>query len=240
MFLLVSVIFIVYCYSKNKKRKEKKEEIKEEKKKTEEDISNLELRNKQLEEQRNSEEIKFQEMLTQNAQQNKQNEKRLKELKDEKLEYIKKLDNLEEICKEQKDKIQDMKRNQITIKLSNESDELSIKDKNILMNYIKKIRQKYPDFSDIVSTVKGKIDINKLMHITVQSDDQSIKCIVICKKNDIFNNVINKIYEDKPEFKEYKHYFLGNGMTIEEYKSIEENNIKDGNGITINKLEIDQ
>ena len=231
--LIVVFAIIIVIYENKKKRKEKKAKMKEE-------ISNLQKKNQNLEEQKNNEEKKFQDMLTKKEIENLEIEGRLIVINDEKIKSDEKYDILKEKYKEQKEKMKDMKRNQVTIKLSNESDELSIEDKIILKNYIDEVRKNYPHIPGIVSTVKGKINKKNLMHITVQSDDQIIKCIVICQKNDIFNSVINKIYENKPEFKEYKHYFLGNGMVINDYKSIEENNIKDGNGITLNKLENEQ
>ena len=61
-----------------------------------------------------------------------------------------------------------------------------------------------------------------------KSGDQSLSCAVLCKETDIFNTVVNKLFIQKPEFKENFNYFLCGGTRINEYKSIRDNKIKDG------------
>ena len=116
-------------------------------------------------------------------------------------------------------------------------EELKNKQKEILSEYVKGVRKKYPDFNDVVIVIEGNIDIKNLISITFQSGDQTLKCIVICRKNEIFNVIVNKIFEKIPQFKEYKNYFLGKGKVINEYQSLEENNIIDETGIVMEKQE---
>lgn len=70
-----------------------------------------------------------------------------------------------------------------------------------------------------------------------QSGDQMINCYVLCNENEIFNSIVNKVFEKKPEFKEYGNFFLCGGNVVNEYKSIKENKIKDGNTILVIKRE---
>ena len=77
---------------------------------------------------------------------------------------------------------------------------------------------------DVVISAK---DTKHLITIKFQSTNQLINCYAICNEKDIFNNVINKIFEKKPEFKEHGNHFLCNGNNINEYKSLFENNIRD-------------
>ena len=49
-----------------------------------------------------------------------------------------------------------------------------------------------------------------------------INCYILCKEDDIFNSIVNKVFERKPEFRD----FLCIGNVVNEYKSIKENKIK--------------
>ena len=144
-------------------------------------------------------------------------------------EYIYELKKKNEL---QSEALKNLKENN-SIKIFNELDKVEINDKMSLVNYIENVKNKYPDIPDLILSLTGKVRIMDLIHVTFQSDDQSIKYIVICQKTEKVNVVLNKIYETKPEFKEYHHFFLGNGGSINEYKTFEENKIEDGNGITI-------
>ena len=62
-----------------------------------------------------------------------------------------------------------------------------------------------------------------------------INCYILCKEDDIFNSIVNKVFERKPEFREYGNYFLCGGNVVNEYKSIKENKIKDKNTILLIK-----
>ena len=55
--------------------------------------------------------------------------------------------------------------------------------------------------------------------------------ILKCKKTDLFVRLEERLYEDFPQFKNYKINFLSNGNLIERFKSIEENKIKNNDKI---------
>ena len=46
-----------------------------------------------------------------------------------------------------------------------------------------------------------------------------------------------KLYEEFPEYKETDNYFLVNGNKVKRFKTIKENNIKNGKPVVLNKLE---
>ena len=49
---------------------------------------------------------------------------------------------------------------------------------------------------------------------------------LICKKTDLFVRLEERLYQDFPQFKNYKINFLSNGSLIKRFKTIEENKIK--------------
>ena len=93
------------------------------------------------------------------------------------------------------------------------------------------------DNIDVIYPEEENIDTNNLLTLIFQSGDQLLRCGIICKNTDIFNVIVNKIFEKKPKFKENFNFFLCNGNRINEYKSLDENNIKDGNVIILQSLE---
>ena len=107
-------------------------------------------------------------------------------------------------------------------------------------NYIKQkvlTIKKDNDYIDVIYPEEENIDTNNLLTLIFQSGDQSLRCAIICKNTDIFNVIVNKIFEREPKFKENFNYFLCNGSRVNEYKSLDENNIKDGNFIILQNLE---
>jgi len=87
---------------------------------------------------------------------------------------------------------------------------------------------------DVIISAK---DAKNVITLKFQSGDQMINCYILCKENDIFNSLVNKVFEKKPEFREYGNYFLCGGNVVNEYKTIKENKIKDGNTILLIKRE---
>jgi len=62
----------------------------------------------------------------------------------------------------------------------------------------------------------------------------------ICKKTDIFNQILNKLFKKYPEYKEDEYYFVVNGHRITSHKTIEENEINENDIILMNKIDIEE
>lgn len=72
-----------------------------------------------------------------------------------------------------------------------------------------------------------------LMPVIFQSADSKIHYAIICKNTDRFNMIENILYEKYPEYIEYENYFINNGIKINKYKTMEQNNIKYSDIITL-------
>ena len=80
----------------------------------------------------------------------------------------------------------------------------------------------------------------KLMNITIKSGYQKIKYSLICKNTDKINDIEKMLYKKFPDFPKTENYFLCNGASIEKFKSLEENKIKDGDILLVYKFELSQ
>ena len=112
---------------------------------------------------------------------------------------------------------------------------LEEQEKKNLENYLNKVRNKFEDRSncEVIIAFERKIKIEELIALRFYSGDSKVNFIAICTKDEIFNTVVNKIFEKIPEFKDYNNYFLGNGNKINEYKSLEDNKIIKDQGILV-------
>ena len=54
-----------------------------------------------------------------------------------------------------------------------------------------------------------------------------------CKNTDLFARLEEKLYQDFPKFKDYETYFEVKTKRIKRYKTLEENNIKNNDIISI-------
>ena len=79
----------------------------------------------------------------------------------------------------------------------------------------------------------------KLIFIKFISVDQIINFSTVAKTNDKFTKIENIVYNNYPDYEEYENYFLVNGKKINKNKTIEENNIKDKDVLTLLKIDDD-
>ena len=56
---------------------------------------------------------------------------------------------------------------------------------------------------------------------------------IICKNTDLFVKLEEKLYQDFPQFKDYETYFEVRTKRIKRFKTIEENNIRNNDVISI-------
>ena len=75
------------------------------------------------------------------------------------------------------------------------------------------------------------IENKNIIFVTFLSSDQKIRYSIPCKKTDSFSKIEQKLYKKFPEYKDKNIYFLVNGEKIDVNKTLEENNIKDGDVI---------
>ena len=73
----------------------------------------------------------------------------------------------------------------------------------------------------------------KLISINFISVEQDINYSIISKNTVKFNICEGKLYEKYPNYAESENFFLANGNIIKKYKSLEENNIKNNDIITL-------
>ena len=83
---------------------------------------------------------------------------------------------------------------------------------------------------------KDALSGEKMVAINFTSADQSINHTIICKNNTKFIDVEGELYASYPEYAENNNYFMFNGLKINRWKTLEENNIH-GNTIVLNKID---
>ncbi len=74
----------------------------------------------------------------------------------------------------------------------------------------------------------------EIITLYIKSSDQSFNCKVFCDTNDRFNAIVNKIIEKEPSIIEKVNFFLCNGNKINEYKTVKDNKMKDGDVVILN------
>ena len=154
---------------------------------------------------------------------NKKLEQSLKNLKNKNLEY-------EKIINEQKTTIENFNKN-----LSLFDGKKNNVEKEIL-ELVKELRNKEKEIQSLKSAFPFVIKQGeKLMSIIFISVDQKIHHSFICKNTDMFINIEKSLYDIYPEYRESENYFLLRGVKINKYKSLENNNIKDSDIITLNQ-----
>ncbi len=77
-----------------------------------------------------------------------------------------------------------------------------------------------------------------LISIIFTTFDQKFNFSVICKNTHTVEKILKeKLYQEYPKYKNRKYYFVCNAVRINISKKFKENQIKDGNIITIYKIE---
>ena len=104
---------------------------------------------------------------------------------------------------------------------------LSLKSK---INELEKNKDK-----DKITTLKSG---EKIIALVFKSTKGEIHKTISCKNTDTFVRIEEKIYNEYPKYKDYNTYLTVNkGKVIRRFKTIDENKIKDGNTIIINKYD---
>ena len=65
-----------------------------------------------------------------------------------------------------------------------------------------------------------------LISIIFYSNDENVHYSIICKNNDLFTTIENKLYNAYPEYKNKENIFLIKGENIQKNKTLKDNNIK--------------
>jgi hypothetical protein len=77
----------------------------------------------------------------------------------------------------------------------------------------------------------------KSFAISFESIDSRLKYPIICKNNTTIARLEEEVYNEFPDYKECNTYLTCNGETLKRFKTIEENKIKQGNVIIVNKID---
>ena len=127
------------------------------------------------------------------------------------------------------------------------SDELSLIKTKIIKNDIKLNSEEIISLYKKVEELKEKLSRypiellkgEKLISVIFSSVDQKIRHSIICKNTEKLTRLIEKLYNDYPEYSETEsqNYFISNGKKLNIYKSLDENNIHNSDVIILNKIE---
>ena len=184
---------------------------------------------------------------------NKFNEEKNKNkiLNEDNIKLRDKIIKIEKELKTEKNKNMNLNDMQINIKNQLDNANNTIKElKNKLNNNDFTNDKKYLELQNIIllkndeiNKLKSKINDNtlenigpgeKIIAIGFISVDQKIKNFILpCNENDLFVKIEEKLYNEYQEYREKETYFILNGEKIKRFKTLKENNIKNGNFIML-------
>ena len=77
------------------------------------------------------------------------------------------------------------------------------------------------------------VKMETIIAVNFASIDHNINYPMACKKKDIFENIVVKLYNEFPNLKYKNIYFIANGNVVNRSLTFEQNNIKNGTTILI-------
>ena len=116
----------------------------------------------------------------------------------------------------------------------------NVGDKDNVLKLMDKLLLKEEEIQEMKSNypfelLKGE----KLISLIFMSFNQKIHYSLICKDSDKFTNVENLLYDEFPKFRETENFFISDGNKINKYKTLKENNLKNGLIIILNQTDED-
>ena len=150
-------------------------------------------------------------------------------------EYINKINEFEKYIKELESKIKekDIIINEEKIKNENLNIKLkelqNISNKNLDINNIIELKNEIKLFREYNNFSEGE----KLISINFTSLEQDIDYSIIIKNTEIFSKIEIMLYNKYPKYTETENYFLVGGNRINRHKTLEKNNIKNNDIITL-------
>ena len=181
------------------------------------------IKNEEKEKYKMSEEInRLNYLLNEEKKNNEVLNKKVKEV--EKFIHIEKEKNIKdkEIIRVLGDKIKELEK---------------ICNKDYIINLMEKIIRK----DEQIRELESKFPIvfskdEKLISVTFISTNQEIKQSIICKNTDIFNKLVNILYNKFPSYRKLDNFFICNGKRVNEYETLENNGIKDNAEIILSNI----
>ena len=162
---------------------------------------------------------------------------KLKNEKNENQKFNQKIKELEAKIKalsDEKNKLQESN-NKIKMLKNTENDNPSSK---LLEDLVKELTEKKNEIKELKSGIMYRLNPGeKLMSVIFISVDQKIHHSIICKNSDKFAQIEQKLYDEYPEYLNTENYFMTNGLKINRFKTLDENNIKNSSIITLNQIE---
>ena len=77
---------------------------------------------------------------------------------------------------------------------------------------------------------------DKIMTVIFTTTEQKFFYPIICKNTDMLANLVSQLFKEYPDYKDSAVYFMCNGSIIKEYKTLDENKIKNRDIILLNLL----
>ena len=122
------------------------------------------------------------------------------------------------------------------VKKIKELQQLNDKQKTELNELKTKINNTNLSKNDSLSVVNPG---EKIIAIKFECPENNIDFPMACKNTDIISRLEEKLYDEYPEFKEFNTYLMVNGNLVKRFKTLDENGIKNGNSIIVNKYDND-
>jgi len=150
-------------------------------------------------------------------------------------EYINKINELEKYIKELESKIKekDIIINKEKIKNENLNKKLkelqNLSNNNLDINNIIELKNEIKLFREYNNFSEGE----KLISIKFASEEQDIDFSIIIKNIEIFSKIETMLYNKYKKYIETQNYFLVGGNRINRHKTLEQNNIKNNDIITL-------
>ena len=101
---------------------------------------------------------------------------------------------------------------------------------------MKNLKELLPQLNE-QETQNNKLNVEKKkLTINFITSDQLIRHSIACFNTDIFSDIEDELYNNYPELKFRDNFFLCGGKVLERMKTLEENEVKDGDKILISDL----
>ena len=130
------------------------------------------------------------------------------------------------------------------LKKEKEKNQKLIYENYNLMKKIESLNDKMDKMKESKIKVIDYLDTNSIKSINTQEKILAVNFVsmgvsdighynIICKNVDLFVKLEFQLYKDFPKFKDYDTFFMVNGKKIKRFKTMDENNIKNNDVISI-------